>query len=181
MNRSFSLRRLLSRRLFQVALLGLPATSFLLAACVQETSGTGSTTTTGTGTTMTTTTTTTTGSGGGGGGGGAGSGGAGSGGVGGGVGGQVANPPCGVSFSSGTGSTVHVGTPCFPWPAPGATGAGGGGGSMALPCPAPDMAPASWELEKLIMEDKRMFVAGPSSVEPTAGMCCYELLIFCQP
>jgi hypothetical protein len=52
---------------------------------------------------------------------------------------------------------------------------------MALPCPAPDMAPASWELETLVMQDKGIYVEKPYPVEPTAGMCCYVLSMFCPP
>ena len=158
MNQSFSLRRLLSHRLFQVALLGLPATSLLLGACTQEPGGGG----TAGGATSSSVSSS------------AGSGGAAS---------QSASASSGTP-SSGTGYFVWIGESCFPWPDTGATGAGGmgggapgaggGGGSTELSCPTPDMAPASWGLSP---PHDGIFAGGPLPPK-NDEMCCYSIAQF---
>ena len=169
MNRSFSLRRLLTRSLFQTALLGIPALSLVLGACTEQIGGSGTTT-----------------------GGSASS----SGGAGGQSGsttgqggstvtvGQGGSGGCPPSMASGTGYFIEVAHPCFPWAdvettggggMGGGAGTGGGGGNAAALCPDPNMAPASWGLD--MYPDN--FVQGPYNADHLDGKCCYAIELFC--
>ena len=183
MNQSLPLRRLLTHRLFQAALLGIPAAALLFTACSESTGSTSSTSST---------------SGAGGAGGADGTGGSST---------YSSGTVCPPSWSSGTGTIVDIANPCFPWPSPGTTGAGGtgsasgtggsnsgstsgtsgsgggggggGGGSMALPCPEPKMAPPSWNLDE--QTDPSLIIQGPIGVQPSNGECCYLISKFCPP
>jgi hypothetical protein len=185
-NRSFSLRHPLTRRLFQAALIGIPTLSLLFTACTEDTGGGGGGGTGGTSDTGLSSGTYcppsygvgtgsvvvvgkpcfpwpdpgATGAGGAGGdASGTGSGGAGSSASG--TGGEGTSSSASGTGGGGTGSS--------------ASGAGGGA-SMDQPCPAPAMAPASWGLDTGML-----FVEDPVDPQPASGTCCYQLKALCPP